>query len=138
MVINMLAEVLSIDARVETVFDVAIGVVADIVVGSSVDMLINVKVIVLDAAGIELELAIPVSYVVVVLADAWAEAVFNVDVLIDVRVKMLIIDVLTGVLVGPIVGAVSDFSIVALVEVKRENALTTVMTASLEEPLCFC
>ena len=138
MVINMLAEVLSIDARVETVFDVAIGVVADIVVGDSVGMLIDVKVIVLDAAGIELELAIPVSYVVVVLADAWAEAVFNVDVLIDVRVKMLIIDVLTGVLVGTIVGAVSDFSIVALVEVTRENVLTTVMTASLEEPLCFC
>ena len=114
----MLAEVLSIDARVETVFDVAIGVVADIVVGSSVDMLINVKVVVLDAT--------------------WAEVVFNVDVLIDLRVKMLIIDVLTGVLVGPIVGAVSDFSIVALVEVKRENVLTTVMTASLEEPLCFC
>ena len=138
MVINMLAEVLSIDARVETVFDVAIEVVADIVVGSSVDMLINVKAIVLDAAGSELELVMPVSYVLVVFDDAWAEAVFNVDVLIDLRVKMLIIDVLTGVLVGPIVGAVSDFNIVALVEVKRENALTTVMTASLEEPLCFC
>ena len=82
----MLVEVLSIDLRAEVVvgtltevvIDVFIAVFADIVVGDSVDMFANVN-----------ELTLSPPYTVDVLVDSWAEAVGNIDVSIDVRVKML-------------------------------------------------
>ena len=140
LVLDVSAEVFSFDVRAETVvkaltgvtFDVLavrIDVLADKAVGGGVDRLINVKVILLDVAEIDLEFALPVSSDVDVLADAWTEAVVNIGVSINVRVKMSI-DSLVGVLVGPIVGTVPDFSVVVLlVGVDDKNVLTVTMTA---------
>ena len=67
-----------------------------------------------------------------VLADARAEAAFGFEVVIGLGVKMLIIGASTAVLVRPMVGTLSDFSIVALVEVKCKNILAPVLAALLE------
>ena len=103
----------------------------------------NVKAIVLDAAGTDSELALPPSSSDVVV-DAWTEAVVNVEGSIGVRLKVSI-DPLAGAVVGPIVGAVPDSSIVVLVGMGDENVLSAAMTglkfilsASLEETLPLC
>ena len=145
----MLVGVLSIRVRAEVaVGELTEGVmnmfvaVADIVVGVTVDMLAKVKVIVLDATGIDLEFTLPPSYAVDVLVDSWAEAVVgNIDVSIDARVKMLIDVLVSGALVGIIFGVVTDLRIVVFGDV---DVLAATMTAlaftnstSLEETLTF-
>ena len=116
------------DVLIDVLAAVAIGVLSDIVVGGSANMLINVRLIVLDAAGIGLGLVVSASCAV----DVLSEAVVNIDIFIGMRLKLLL-DVLARALV------VSDFSIVVLVSVDAESVLTPAMTAlEFAETLLFC
>ena len=104
----------------------------------------NVKAIVLDAAGTDSELARPPPSSDMVVVDVWTEVVVNAEVSIGVRLKVSI-DPLVGVVAGPIVGVEPDSSIVVLVGMGDENVLSAAMTglkctlsASLEETLPLC
>ena len=107
-----------VDTLTEVVIDVFTAVLANIVVGDSVDTFDNME-----------EFALSPPYTVDVLVDSWAKSLGNIDVSIDVGVKMLIDVLVSGVLVGTIFGVVTDFSIVAVDDVNGENVLSAAMNA---------
>ena len=107
--INMFVEVLGISERSDVKIDVllndvvaaVVGIVAltDVVVDVSVDMLNEVKVIiVLGAGGIVLEFA-PISYTADVVIGMGTEALINIDVWVGMWVNVLV-DVLAGIVIG--------------------------------------
>ena len=76
MVINVLTDVLSN--------------VAPVTVSVVIAVFVNAKVVLVISALIDLELVVPLSYVMKVMFDDWTEAAIDIDVSTDRRVGKLI------------------------------------------------